>query len=251
VRCLKNYTRRTMVSNVTNLDEIIEETIAPEKYIELFGEEASKLISASAISQAEELVGESYISSIKTKSLAVLLAQHNSRLRQAKFAEFGDTFYPMPVMDLLNITKNEGFSIVTSVFDYSHVYDLNDVILILFNPALAALLCVTTCNMLTNDVTLYFNWKPNRELTTLESFRIVGPGYTKDGVFISYLRVLDGFRYRLNLLKVNGDFVSPWVDIPFIELVNYPDMETCSSLVAITETRLNNLPIKVRALMKP
>jgi hypothetical protein len=205
---------------------------------------------------AEKLTGKSYKEDEETSSLGMLLQFSKTKILNKLLIETNDTIYGMKVSQYLDIATSSGFRIVLELPFDGNVGDnhqtYNEMFYILFHDKYGILLTVETYGETSvNSSHSYYNWIPN----DIENYHlyISSGGFNKNeekNIWIGNHDGREGLLLNIRQLAENGTFLTPWVERPWLWLLNYVEAHTnADDYKEINQKILNLLPEDVRKLL--
>lgn len=101
-----------------------------------------------------------------------------------------------------------------------------------------------------NGASVYYNWKPNDEK---EGWHYVSSGHgSAPGIWIGDHDAREKLIAKLDGLRKNGSFITPWFERPFLWLLHYDDPKAPGyDYRAINRERIARLPDWVREFVGP
>lgn len=154
--------------------------------------------------------------------LALLLTIDNTRKKEKALKAIGDTYGFIPFEDTCEILKEEGFRLVLDEpFAFTRWEPQDDAIRIWFNPAEGSLFVHTKYDRLAgqkpainNAAHLYFCWQPKDEKSRRARAEVRVSGFDSLNADFGHFDAREGFRHKLNTLRENGTFITPWTKNP-------------------------------------
>lgn len=203
-----------------------------------------KLLSFDPLAEAEQVTGQSYKDDEVTKALGFIMAlQHNDE----KAVELGlrdDSYYNIAHDEYLRIVEDLGFTLVfTEAFGPDEAYQVY--------WRRGVLLTVESYGEALNSAKAYFNMEFREGESPWAyrlSGRVNGPAYDKGRtVWVGDFDAREGLRHQLARLEAAGTFLEPWVEQPFLWLLNYMETRGEYDHALITSMKLDRLPVEVQA----
>jgi hypothetical protein len=227
---------------------------------------------------AEQLTGQSYKTDESTSSLGMgLFFLHNQHKREM-LERAGDTHYPMKATTMLALLLKDGFELLLTHPFTGKSWDgepcPDERAYVLFCRRRGILVWMETFSRgsadnpegSVNSVKFYFNWRPNREgvyLSRYSGHSVKDPAplfkgepseYNPEGRSYAVSGDIDGREgmfAQLDWMEASGQFITPWLDQPFLWLLTYMDTEKKDyDHEAITAERIGRLPIDVQEAIR-
>lgn len=162
------------------------------------------------LAEAEKMTGASYKEDEETLRAGMALhLLHNGFKKQALQAA-GDTYWGITPADALSAMEAAGFVLVHS----EPVGDTGDVQRILVHPdGLLIDFDSYYADTTINSGSVYYQWRPAVDGPDRWEFTASG-GFsrTDESVWIGYHDIREGLFRKIQRLRENGEFVSPWID---------------------------------------
>jgi hypothetical protein len=204
-----------------------------------------------ALSEAEKVTGLSYKEDEGTMGLGLALHILAGDAKRNALSAADDTWFSIPIADALRIIALEGFELLVEQPFTGTDWGSNSVQekwFIFYHYAEGILVFLDTFNGdHINSGSAYYNWKSDYSwqqrpeydpdtwaktgrmldvfAPTPEAYACVGRGgfFGESGqlCWAGSHDIREGFRHRINKLRANGNFVSPWKKQPFMWLLDY------------------------------
>ena len=209
----------------------------------------NEMLKLDPLAEAEKLTGKSYKDDEATSALGMLMhMEHNDRKREALNAR-DDTYYSISFDKTLQVFDDLGF---VRVHDHTIVEsNYDDIFVVLWHPD--GVLATTESyrnGESTNTAKIHYNWQiddPSRG--DLWDF-ISSGSWVSDSVLSGDHDVREGLRHIMNKFWANGAFLNPWIDRPFLWLLDYGQPKVVGyDYKAITNDLIAELPEPVRAMI--
>jgi hypothetical protein len=198
---------------------------------------------------ANALTGKSYKEDTETESLGVALHLASGNKKRAALTAADDTLLCNDLDNYIRIISEEGFAEVLRMpFDGKGVGEgCKETFYVFWHTAGLLLSFDTFGGERVNGGHIYFNWR-----SKTDSFwprHGSGSGCKKDhSVFTGHIDCREALRFRLRELREGGEFLSPWIEQPFLWLLHYADTKAEGyNYGTINADRLALLPPEVRA----
>lgn len=219
-------------------------------------DDLQRLLAIDPLAEAEKITGHSYKDDESTMRLGFGLGQiHGDAKREALIAR-DDTHFMSDWFDTMRIFSDLGFSIVHQhTFDGGYEGHREERFVVLWRPD-GVLAKAESYGAGRNTADIYYNWRPNEGV---DHWGLTSSGgYHResydagDTVWIGHHDVREAVRHTLAALEENGSFVTPWIQRPFLWLLDY-----CRSKVpncdyaAINESVIALLPEHVHTAITP
>lgn len=226
-----------------------------------------KLLAFDGLAEAERLTGRSYKDDgdnplgnpDSVTGLGMALMHEHAKIKDAVLTERGDTTFNNKIDRYLDIITSNGFEeVLVTPFegrygkDEHMIYARRDGLLLSFD---------TFGGKSINGGKVYYNWRPSEDAAKAD-YRFTSSGrYARNGAtgpitsadtWIGDHDCREALIFKMDNLAVNGAFVAPWVERPFIWLLHYMDTKTEGyDYKAINEARIALLPAWIREMIGP
>lgn len=216
---------------------------------------ALKAMQVDPLAKAEQLVG---VGSESIAALGIGIAQQMQKEKEDLFSVLGDTHFNITFQALSELLATRGFE---KHYTERHG-DRADVFEIWWHPNDNLLLTAEsysyeygTNRPKLNSVQVYYNWAPAENLPRETAYQYLSSGgfvQAADGraswIWSGYYDGREGLFTHLKQLRENGQFLSPWVEQPFLWLLSYSETHVKEyDYKAINARKLSALPAYVRA----
>lgn len=207
------------------------------------------LLTFDPLSTAEKATGKSYKEDRDTSGLGFSMHIMHNKLKQEELVSRGDTYYGMPFEDALEIFENMGFEIVHQRhFSYEGVRETS---FVMWSEAgLLATLESYRASTLNMGKVLY-NIRFNEDVENI--FRLTSSGTMTDSdIWVGDHDIREGGVFNLKQLEKNGEFITPWVQRPWLWFPTYVDSKVPGyDYAEINERVISELPVHVRKAITP
>lgn len=223
---------------------------------------------------AEKMTGQSYKTDKATESLGFGLSLAHVQSTRELLSSIGDMHYGLSAPQGLALFLKDGFDIVSvrkfegNTGDKSEVYD--ERLYILFCKRRGILVRFETYGRGSahnpdgscNSIKVYFNYRPGHKdfvMCGYSGHGIVDPAplykteasqYNPDGNTYAIIGDFDGREgifTRLQMLEQNGEFITPWLEKPWVWFLSYADTkEKDYDVDGINNAALSVLPDYVK-----
>lgn len=173
---------------------------------------------------AEQITGTRYKEDRATALLGLELAQQNAAIKEAMLHEANDTMFTNKLSRYVEIITGAGFVEIDrypfSAKSYGDETRPEENLFLFAHEAKGLLLCFDTYRGESiNSGHLYYNWRPH-DLAT--GWAITSSGhYTKEDVWVGDHDCREALLHKIARLSEHGDFVTPWIEQPFLWLVGH------------------------------
>jgi hypothetical protein len=202
------------------------------------------------LATAETIAGERVDDGGHAFALGFVLANQHAKLKQDLLRHRGDVYEGISVVDFTSIVEAAGFEKVLEIpFVKESHGDRRDEVFIVFAHRDGLLLRVDSYNgVRINDGAVYYNWRPHKEAGWHEFVHSGGmrSDDNENWIWCGDHGAREALIFNLDQLRANGEFVTPWIKQPFLWLLHYGDTVDGYDHVAITRSRLAQLPDWVR-----
>lgn len=208
-----------------------------------------------ALDAAETLTGERVDAGGAALGLGLMLLQKNSALKKALLTDRDDTIDGDLVERFTRIIEANGFEKVFELPFTCSTGDRDEAFFIYAHRDGLLLKFDTYDGARINSGNVYYNWEPDPE--TKDRFE-----FTSSGSFVIHepdRKVWAGDHdarealiFKIDQLRANGKFVTPWVEAPFLWLLHHEDSKQPDyDHHAINAARLAAAPQWVRDFVGP
>lgn len=281
-----NTTNTSNASNTTNTNTRARELITSLEQIRDMGawlgsieaptdDAIGAALSYDALAEAEKETGHSYKTDKDTGMRGMLDHVMHGGRKDALLRAADDTVLSNDLDRYLRIISEEGFEQVLRLpfvaVGYGGKDARDEVFYVFWHDADGLLLAFDTYNTThVNGGNLYYNIRPKpgilpRNSSLRHGATSSGGWHGQDGDEANWIwsgnhDCREALRYHLRQLRAHGEFVTPWVDQPFVWLLHYMDTKdaTGTSLPysgydhkAINKARIALLPAHVQAAITP
>lgn len=224
-----------------------------------------EMLTFDPLAEAERITGQSYKDNEGMNAatgLGMALMWEHAAQKNAVLTARGDTTFSNKLERYQAIIEANGFEHVLRV-PFQH-YDTPDALMVYARRDGLLLAFDTFSDESTvNGGHLYYNWRPSPQCAAdHEYWGITSPGgwkradgrdgpITEDDVWRGNHDCREALIYNIDRLTANGEFVSPWIERPFIWLLHYGDTKQDYDYDAINAERIAMLPSWVREMIGP
>lgn len=210
---------------------------------------ARRLLKFDAFDVAEKLTNSSYRTNPLINDIGLMMHVSKVRGLKATLEKLDDTNISNQLENYLRIVQEEGFQILLAL-PFSNESGQEEKLYICFHKTDGILLVFDTYGgKSVNGGHFYYNWKPNDNDPRNGDTVLSSGGYRKEGSELIWSGDHDcreALRLHIRDLREHGEFVTPWVERPFIWLLHYMDTRDSSyDYEAINKERLAMLPSEV------
>lgn len=205
------------------------------------------------LAAAEKLTGASYKTDEGTGALGFLMHIEHSRLKNAMLRRNGDTTLNETVERYQSVLDLLGFELVREcafpVNDRSErdfIYAHRDGLLLHFDTF------TLSSPPMVNGAHVWFNWRPAGEIRFPRGCSGGFCQHIEPPTLAGDYDAHEALIFNLGNLRADGHLVNPWVERPFLWLLNYGDTKTDNyNRDAINAARIAELPEWVRQMITP
>jgi hypothetical protein len=181
----------------------------------------------------------------------------DNQRKQSVLEQAGDTYYGDTLESYMQKVKGVGFEVVLNFPFKSIPYDDNDPIrdetlYVLWESKRGILLVFDTYSGRVNGGNFYYNIRP-KDIDNFFGNRVTSSGGFRDGVWVGQHDCREGLKFHIQQLEEYGDFVTPWIEQPFLWLLHYSDTKggyRTYDHKEINQQRINLLPTVVQEAIK-
>ncbi len=216
-----------------------------------------KLLRFDPLAEAERLTGTSIHDPAPdgqmnaATALGFVVMQSHAAAKEAALRARGDTLFSNELGRYLGIIEAAGFEQVLSV-PFQHYPDHGDRYFI-YARRDGLLLAFDTFGgeKTVNGGKVYYSWRPS-EAARENPWAYTSSGGYRGDVWQGDHDCREALIYNLDRLAANGEFVCPWVERPFLWLLNYAEPKVEGyDYHAINRERIAALPPWVREFIGP
>lgn len=213
--------------------------------------EMRSILNFDSLASAEALTGKSYKDDDATMAAGLRLQMRNTAMRKAALMAAGDTHFGSNFSEQLAAFRTLGFEVVGEHKFYGASWDddepRQETFLILWHPEGVLGTIESYEGTRRNTSHIYYNWRPSPELGDDWGNFTSSGGPFIEGVYPGSHDTREALMFNFEQLRQNGEFVSPWLESPFLWLLTYMDTRAENyDYKAITEARFAELPEHVR-----
>lgn len=218
-----------------------------------------KMLKLDSLSEAEKLTGKSYKGDDSTVALGMVIMMAHSAKKEDALKEAEDSAFRNTVIDYIRIIKSIGFA---QVLKDSFVNEdgVTEHLYVFWNYKYSVMIhfdsytygddgswaksgkevpppSVNSCKML-------YNWIPR---DGIKSHDLTSSGGFNEGIWVGDHDGREAIKHKFNGLLENGEFVTDWIEAPFLWLLSYmePKIEGYN-YEEITQDRISRLPERIR-----
>lgn len=201
-----------------------------------------------ALLAAEKVTGHSYKEDRATSALGFAMHTLHVEKKRRLLSDSGDTHFSSTWDEQMGVFADLGFAVVLEDEFTGRAYDPEPApaerFVILWHPDGILGKCESYNWTGRNTAVIYYNVRPHDRN---DFWHATSSGRFHDGVWVGDHDVREGLRFKLDRLRSVGEFVSPWIERPFLWLLTYAEPDEIGyDYRAITEGRLSRLPAHVR-----
>lgn len=206
---------------------------------------------------AETITGHSYKEDDETRALGFLLLQSAAVDKKKALQSTGDTYFNSSLNEQLEVMESLGFKTVLLDF-FGGSLGFDETFRIMWHPCgvLATVESYQTFHR--NSAKFYYNVRfPVEYVESRHSYTSSGHFHVYDPENGNFIWVGDhdgreAFKHNFTRLAEAGEFLSEWVEQPFLWLLNYKESaEDGYDHEVITQERISRLPEHIRKAVTP
>jgi hypothetical protein len=206
-----------------------------------------EILQFDALAQAEEITGSSYKNNDETMRLGMGMFFLNNQVKKQMLQNQRDTYWGIKLPEYQQIIAEEGFELVQKM----DIPETPDQFFVYWHPDGILLVFDTYYGDSVNVGKFYYNVKPT-DPKAFWSSRVTSSGGFREGVWVGDHDCREALRHNIQKLRENGEFLSIWVECPFLWLLHYQDTKIPGyDYKAINEARIALLPEHVRKAITP
>lgn len=198
------------------------------------------------LAEAERVRGTSYKDDEDTMRLGLGLAMIHNANKESLLRKAADSYLNMPFADQLALFAELGFEEVYREAFTGSGGDETFVILWHNDGVLAT--CESYNGTRRNSAKVYYNY---RHPDGYPGFHLTSSGGMRGDVWVGDHDAREGIRHNLDAMRAEGSFVAPWIERPFLWLLNYSESKGEYDYDAINEAKIARLPQHVRDAITP
>lgn len=209
------------------------------------------------LAEAEKITGNSYKEDSATARLGFgMHLRHRQQVRE-ELTLRGDTHYGSSWADTLRIFADLGFEVVHEHQFAGSYADRIETFIVLWREDGVLAKAETFGSTGRNTADVFYNWRPNDDVQSTWEYTssggLHGPSYDRgEKLWIGNHDVREAMRHKLSRLESNGRFVTPWVERPFLWLLDYSQSKVKDyDYRVITEQVITTLPEHIRTAINP
>jgi hypothetical protein len=224
----------------------------------------SAMLKFDPLDKAEQITGKSYKESKATEALGFLFMQNHSAAKHNLLSRRGDTTFTMDFDSYVKLVESQGFEKIHE-HHFSDDRQKDEIYQVWFHE-IGLILACDSFGSARNLASVYYNWKPN-EFSSSHSILHSGSWYVpnksraeflsmnqkdwqEQAIWVGHFDAREALLFELNRLMKNGQFLSPWVQRPFLWFVDYSQTRgkeyDCNK---ITNDVIKTFPKKVKKLL--
>lgn len=198
------------------------------------------------LATANALTGRSYKDDPTTMALGFQLFLFHSQRKESLLRQTRDSYHSMSFTDQMTLFTELGFAEVYRE-TFPGTYG-QETYVILWQPAGLLATCESWSGTDRNSAKVYYNYRhqsggyPNG---------LTSSGGMHGNVWVGDHDAREGIRHNLNAMRDEGQFLSTWVERPFLWLLNYSEKGDGCDYEAINEDKIARLPQLVRHSITP
>lgn len=200
------------------------------------------LLNFDPLYEAEKITGKSYKEDENTSQLGFLLHMDHGQKKAKILAENNDTYFGQTLREWIGVIEDMGFVLLYC----GDVQGTKDKWRIFWKDGILIFCDSYHDDTVINGGVAYFNYKgPRCAMNSCSS----GHAGEIDGIDVweASRDIREGFRFAINEMESNGEFLSHWVKTPFLWLLNYMDSKVKDyDYKKINEGRIALLPEHVK-----
>ena len=214
----------------------------------------AEALSFDSLAEAERITGTSYKDDEGTAFLGMFLAMEQSSQKARLLQGSNDTCNHNNLAQNVQVIESLGFRLLESgTFLSEGIFseDREEQWFIYWRDGILLFLDSFSGNL--NSGQAYFNYRFRSEYRNLTGYS-GGFTLTPEGYRVAYgsIDIREGLRHRLTTMEENGEFLSQWVERPFLWLLHHQDTKTPGyDFDVINEQRISLLPQDVQGAITP
>lgn len=207
--------------------------------------EIDDLLNFDPLMAAEEVTGKSYKEDKDTMHLGFAMHIDKAAAVRTEMSLRDDTFQSSLFSDASRIYRSLGFeSIYAVTFKSKWEHGIDEFVVFWRDGILATL---ESFEDRVNRASIYYNWAANPDV---EAWQYVSSGHFLGNTIIGHHDVRVGLRHTLGRMEDAGTFLNPWIERPFLWLVNY-SVEDSSDYREVNDFVISQFPDHVREAITP
>jgi len=219
-----------------------------------YNDRIAEALSFDPLAEAERITGSSYKDDKSTAFLGMFLAMEQSSRKARLLQESNDTCNHNNLAQNVQVVESLGFQLLESgTFQSAGMGDegQEEQWSIYWRDGILLFLDSFRGNL--NSGHAYFNYRLNPGSRSLTGYS-GGFTLTPEGDRVAYgsIDIREGLRHRLTTMEENGEFLSQWVERPFLWLLHHSDTKVPGyDHEAITKQRISLLSQDVQDAVTP
>lgn len=217
-----------------------------------------QLLAFDALDTAEKITGKSYKEDGVTTAFGLLLQAENSERKIRALQDSEDVHSRITFVEYLGIATRLGFKLVheeqfTAISPFKEEEPVEETFCILFHPDKGLLLRLESYSRWypdgarVNTAELYFNFEPTEKVWPTGGFSGGLCRNTDRYVYVGHKDVREGLWHFIQNMEQQGEFLSVWIEQPFLWLLTYMDSnEEGYDCKKISAQRISQLPSGVQ-----
>lgn len=213
-----------------------------------------QMLDLDPLGEAERLTGKSYKEDPETMRLGFGLHILHAQGKAEELERRDDTSMRTPFAETLRIYTDLGFDVVHEHLFPGTYSDRREAFLVLFRPD-GVLAKVESYGESTSTSQVYYNWE--HPVDGVDRWALTSSGHyhtpSYDAgrrIWIGNHDVREGLRHKLARLEANGRFRTPWIERPFLWLLDFSQTKVKDyDHEAITADVVSRLPRDVQRVI--
>lgn len=193
------------------------------------------------LGEAERLTGDSYKTDPATMALGIGLLMESGARKSQLLESNDDTRFSIDFDEARRIFASLGFRELVEIPTVSQYSPSEAMTFIVAWSNDGVLMDFDSFDGRLNSGKIHYNWRPNRKLEDRWSFMSSGR-WRADGILVGDHDIREGLRHTLGRMRSVGEFLSPWVEQPFLWLNPHHEDDYKSATASV----LAMLPADVR-----
>lgn len=187
------------------------------------------ILSVDPLHEAEKITGKKIGSEGEgfndvTASLGFLLMQENANKKNKILSSLGDTTFSMGWDEYTGVVEKIGFTLHQEE-KYKSRRDKEETLRVYWHEDGILLTCDSYCNV-RNSANISYNWKSFPEFWESGRGRVLGSYHcfkSELDIVIGSNDVREGLIHTIEQLRMWGEFITPWVEQPFLHILHSGD----------------------------
>lgn len=198
------------------------------------------------LAAAERVTGASYKDDPDTASLGMGLAMLHNESKAALLRRTADSYLMMPFAEQMELFADLGFD---EVYRENFEGDsTTETFAILWHPDGLLATCESYGGTGRNTAKVYYHYR--HESGGAPRWELNSSGGMRGDIWVGDHDACQGIRHNLDAMRAEGKFVAPWVERPWLWLLNYSETKGDYDSAAINAAKIAALPEHVRTSIR-